>query len=192
MLEKIVEYDTGLFNYINNHWSNGFLDVFLPFMRDQWCWFPMYALILLYFVIRYRSKGFIWVVWCILTIVVSDFVSSQLIKKSVMRARPCHIPNELTDLILRVDCGSGFSFTSSHATNHMALAVFICFTTLRAFGTWRYIFLPWALIIGYAQVYVGVHYPLDVISGFLLGSILGFLSAWGYNKMRWSIHPVSA
>ena len=104
-----------------------------------------------------------------------------------MRARPCHLQSELTDLILRVDCGTGFSFTSSHATNHMALAVFIVMSTIFIFGKWRYLFIPWALIIGYAQIYVGVHYPVDVLSGFCLGGMLGALSAICYNLTPWSV-----
>jgi undecaprenyl-diphosphatase len=76
-------------------------------------------------------------------------------------------------VIERVSCGSGYSFTSSHATNHFCIAAFL----VSVFGTymrkWKYVWWAWASLISIAQVYVGVHYPLDIIGGGLLGTIIG-------------------
>jgi len=81
-----------------------------------------------------------------------------------------------------VHCGSGYSFTSSHATNHFALAVFI-FLTLGKLGWYfRWPFILWATIIAYSQVYVGVHFPLDIISGAILGTLIGFILAILFNR----------
>jgi len=189
MLEQLIAWDHHIFTIINSQLTGGFLDFFLPFMRNQWVWFPFYFIMLLFFIIRYKMRGFAWSCWCIVTIAFADFCSSQLIKKTVERARPCHIPEELTDLIVKVHCGTGFSFTSSHATNHMALAAFIIVTTAICFKKWRWLFLPWALCIGYAQIYVGVHFPIDIISGFALGGLLGYVSAIFFQKSRLALQP---
>lgn len=76
--------------------------------------------------------------------------------------------------VKRVPCSNGFSFTSSHATNHFALGTF--FFLLFSFTAYRFLFLVWAGVISFAQVYVGVHYPVDVICGALLGILIGFIS----------------
>ena len=156
-------------------------------MRDAYVWIPLYIIIIVFFVWKFKWNGLIWFFWCGLTVGLSDLLSSQLIKKSIMRPRPCHIQEELVELVLRVPCGTGYSFTSSHATNHMALAVFIVLTTAFLWKSWRHIFVIWALIIGFAQIYVGVHYPADVASGFLLGGVVSFVSAWIYKKNKWAI-----
>ena len=182
MLDRILDVDRQLFLVINHEWSNSFFDVFLPFMRDAYVWIPLYLFLIGYFIWKFRWRGAFWFLWCGLTIGLADLLSSQLIKKTVMRARPCHIQEELVDLVLRVSCGTGFSFTSSHATNHMALAIFIVLTTATFWRSWRYMFITWALIIGFAQIYVGVHYPVDVVSGFLLGVLVSVISVWIYRR----------
>ncbi len=189
MLEQILAIDQSFFLIINKGWTNAFFDVVMPFMRNQVVWIPLYVLITAYFLWKFRWSGLLWIIWCLTTVGISDFVSSHLIKKSVMRPRPCHMESELTDIILRVDCGSGFSFTSSHATNHMTLAVFIICTTAPFWFRYRWIFLPWALLVGLAQIYVGVHYPADVICGFGLGCAIAVLSVWLYKKSLRKMPP---
>ncbi len=74
------------------------------------------------------------------------------------------------------------SFTSSHATNHFGIAAFLYYSLKDIFGKWPRIFFLWAFLIGYAQVYVGVHYPGDIIAGALIGILLGYLWAKVFNK----------
>jgi undecaprenyl-diphosphatase len=125
---------------------------------------------------------------------VTDIVSSSVIKPLVERPRPCHGETMNLDVRLLVDCGSGFSFTSSHATNHFGLAFFLIFTLGKR---WKYIIAPlivWAVIVAYAQVYVGVHYPLDVLSGALLGICIAFMLSEMYKftirKLEYRKHKV--
>jgi undecaprenyl-diphosphatase len=80
------------------------------------------------------------------------------------------------------DLSGGFSFTSSHATNHFGVATFLFVTLGRFFGSWKYLIFIWAALICYAQVYVGVHYPLDVLFGALLGFAIGHFVCWAYQK----------
>ena len=79
-------------------------------------------------------------------------------------------------------CSGGLSFPSSHATNHFGAAVFIYCTLKKYLGNWSYLFFLWAASICYAQVYVGVHYPTDVLGGAIIGSIIGYIVALIYNK----------
>lgn len=88
-----------------------------------------------------------------------------------------------------VGCGGGYSFPSSHATNHFALATLLFLSWGRKFRSWRWILLLWAASIAYGQVYVGVHYPLDVSFGALLGATLGLLAYQLYRRLKpdWTI-----
>ena len=109
-------------------------------------------------------------------------MSSKVVKESVMRLRPCNDAEIKADVNLLVRCGSGYSFTSSHATNHFAIAAFISMTLGMVLPLIRWPFYLWAASIAFGQVYVGVHYPFDVISGALLGWLIGVLAAKLYNR----------
>ena len=113
-------------------------------------------------------------------------MSSEVIKKSIERPRPCQT---LEHIEMRVHCGTGYSFTSSHATSHMALAVFWV-QLFTAWGRRRWWFIPWALLVGFAQIFVGVHYPLDVLSGFVLGATIGMLFYYLYKVSYQKMYPI--
>jgi membrane-associated phospholipid phosphatase len=87
--------------------------------------------------------------------------------------------------VLASYCPQSSSFTSSHAANHFGLATFVSVTLYRYAGQWIYLTYLWAFLIIYAQLYVGVHYPIDVFCGALLGVMAGLLTAWIYQK-KWS------
>lgn len=185
----VIEADRRLFLWINEGWSSGWLDIVLPWMRDFVNWLPLYAVMIGVCIYKYKRLGVWWSLVAMVTVGLSDILSSRLIKTLVARPRPCHVMDQLPEMILRVECGSGYSFTSSHATNHMAIAMFIIASTkLFGWGNWRWIFALWAFIIGLAQVYVGVHYPFDLIGGFLLGAGVGVMTAYLFNLMsaKWS------
>ena len=104
----------------------------------------------------------------------ADFTSSKIVKPLVERVRPCNDTNLPFGVRELVKCGGGYSFTSSHATNHFAIATFLSLILgflRKKWITWT--LLAWAASIAYGQVYVGVHYPLDVIAGAALGSLIG-------------------
>lgn len=191
MLELLIERDKELFYLINTQWSNAFLDFVLPYWRTKTTWIPLY--ILLFLVIgKDRGLKTIWVLIALgLTIALADQISSELIKKAVERIRPCN-DSSLPDVRTLVHCGSGFSFTSSHASNHFALAMQL-FLIFRMTWKTRYFvaLFFWAALIAYAQVYVGVHYPLDVLAGGLLGCLVAWfvykVIAWlGIARKIWS------
>ncbi len=150
----------------------------MPYWRSKYLWAPLYLFLLCFLLINFGRKGGFLVVTALLTIVIADTVSSQLLKKQVQRLRPCRTEQLAQDLHLLVPCGSGYSFPSSHATNHFALALLLIVTLRRRFRWIVFPLLLWAASIALGQVYVGVHFPLDVIGGALLGTAIG--SAMGY------------
>jgi undecaprenyl-diphosphatase len=81
-------------------------------------------------------------------------------------------------------CSGGFSFTSSHAANHFGLAMFIFMTIQPLFKKYTWLFFIWAAVIAYAQVYVGVHYPLDIFVGALIGLFIGWFIGSVFNKWK--------
>lgn len=174
MLDTLLQWDQWLFHLINYDWHNEFLDSLMPLWREKKLWIPMYLLLAGFSLYKYRLKGLFFILAAAFTVAVADPVSSQLIKKNIHRDRPCREVGLQKEVKLLVPCGGGYSFTSSHATNHFALGVFLLLTIGRLMGQWRFIFLLWAASIAFGQVYVGVHYPLDVIGGGLVGSIIGW------------------
>jgi undecaprenyl-diphosphatase len=170
ILQKIHELDTSLFLFLNSHHSN-FWDTIMLMITRKEPWFPFFAVLLFYVVKNYRSKSWLILLFIGITILLSDQIS-VLLKESIQRFRPVHNPEieHLVHNVLRK--GSLYGFVSSHAANVFAVFVF----TTRLFrnrGFWS-IMLFWAVIVSYSRIYSGVHYPLDIIFGGLLGWLIGY------------------
>jgi membrane-associated phospholipid phosphatase len=172
----LQNFDEQLFFLINQKWGNNFFDTILPPIRDRIFWVPLYLLIAILILWKFKKKGILLILLLGLNFGISDQLSSAVIKPAVNRTRPCNDENLKDSVILRIDrCGVGKSFTSSHATNTFAFAV-LCILFFRKRIKWLTpIALIWALSISYAQVYVGVHYPLDILAGGLLGTIISLI-----------------
>ena len=117
--------------------------------------------------------GIIIVLFTFANFGISDAISSHLIKKNVNRVRPCNDLVFKENVNIRVRCGSGMSFTSSHATNHFAMAFFWIALFRRKWKHTLWLCITWASLISISQIYVGVHYPADVLCGALLGILIG-------------------
>ncbi len=153
------------------------------FTREKDIWWPLYLFLLLFAIFNFKKKSIWWIIFGVVAVVLSNFISSNLIKEHFFRLRPCNDPRfEDTIRVLVSYRPRSSSFTSSHAANHFTMATFFYFTLKRYIGKWALLFFLWALIICFAQVYVGVHYPLDVISGGLIGFIFGYLIAKLFNR----------
>lgn len=181
-MNALENIDQHLFFFINHTLHVGFLDDFMPYWRSMYFWVPLYVFFITYWVINVGKKGGILLLALLLTVGTADIFSSKIIKNTVARARPCN-NTEIKDKVkLLVPCGSGYSFTSSHATNHFAVAIFLFFTFFKNKKKQKWILIGWAASIAFGQVYVGVHYPFDVVCGAILGSLIGFLGSFLYNK----------
>ncbi|WP_202406020.1 phosphatase PAP2 family protein [Hufsiella ginkgonis] len=175
-MEQLIQLDHQLFFAINNGLSNPFFDWLMPFLRNRFFWAPLYLFWIIFFTRNYGRKGFVLVVFLLVTFAITDMLSSGMIKPAIHRLRPCNDVTLKHDVNSIVACGSGFSFPSSHAANHFAIALFLITVFRRK---WKWIMalgLGWAFSISLAQVYVGVHFPLDVIAGAVLGCMIGYVT----------------
>lgn len=177
--------DVSLFHWINSTISNPVFDMFLPWCREKWFWAPLY-LFLVAFVWHNNGakKGGIFVLGLVLAVGLADFTSSTLIKKNICRLRPCNDSDLKDEVRLRVPCGSGYSFTSSHAANHFAVAVYAGSVLATNLPWIRTGLLIWAALIAFSQVYVGVHYPGDVLGGGIVGAFLGWWTMQTFYRWR--------
>lgn len=177
MLELLKEWDTSLFLGINNGWQNPVMDWLCPWLREARLWIPLYILAA-WFSWKQFGKQTLWIFLAAgLLVLISDQFSANLIKHTFERLRPCNDPILRTKVHLLVHCGSGYSFMSAHATNHFAVAMFFSRVfRQRLPNLWPFAFL-WAAAIALSQVYVGVHYPFDILCGALTGMLFGYLMA---------------
>ncbi|MEJ7684921.1 MAG: phosphatase PAP2 family protein [Segetibacter sp.] len=112
----------------------------------------------------------------LVTFAFTDFTSASILKPLIGRLRPCHDPALQFSINNIAGCGGVFSMPSSHASNHFGLAAFWFYVIKETLNRKWYWLWAWAFIIGYSQIYVGVHYPGDIISGALLGVLTGFFT----------------
>ena len=177
-------WDRSMFRFFNGTLTNSFLDKIAPVWREQSTWYPMYIAILLYIIIKLKKQSWKWALAFILSVSVADIISSHILKDWVGRVRPCSEPLLIGHCRSLLGwCPSSGSFTSSHAANHFAMGMFMYYTMQRFFGRFAVIFIVWAATIAYAQVYVGVHYPFDVLGGAALGIVIGKLMSMGYERI---------
>ncbi len=183
LLDKLIKTDQELFLLLNTVYTNPVLDSVFPWFREGNTWMPLYLFIIVMALVNFRQKAFAFILFAVLTIVLTDQISSSLVKPFFERPRPCSDPFLMNQVRLLLNgCSGGYSFTSSHATNHFGFAVYIFLTLGNIIGKWKYAFLIWAAAISYGQIYVGVHYPLDIFFGAILGAVIGITSAYFHNR----------
>jgi membrane-associated phospholipid phosphatase len=184
MPDFLLQLDRQLFHFINHTLTNPLFDWVMPWLRNPKFWIPVYVFIIIYSIWKFKKPGAWLILFLLITVGVADFSSATLIKKQVKRLRPCRDAVVSQTIISRVPCGTGYSFPSTHATDHFAMSVFLGL----AYGRkWRWVWLwalLWAAMVCFAQVYVGVHFPVDVTVGGLFGSLLGLIFARVFQKLQ--------
>ncbi|MCF6240056.1 MAG: phosphatase PAP2 family protein [Bacteroidales bacterium] len=173
MLEKLIEIDTQLFLFLNGIHSP-FWDTIMWYTSATATWVPLYALVLFFIFKEYKWKGFVPLIFLVLLVFAADKISVHAFKNFFERLRPCH-NQDIANLvhIIREHCGGQYGFVSSHAANTFAFASFTSLFFRNKKYTW-FIFI-WAAFVSYSRIYLGVHYPGDIMGGALLGWIIGYL-----------------
>jgi len=182
-VSSLLQIDQQIFKTINSKWTNDFFDSVMPVIREKTTWIPLYIILLLLLIWKYKINSMLIILVAVATAVLTDQLSSSLIKPMFERLRPCNDPSFNDQVRLLINCGVGFSFTSSHAANHFGLAVFFIALIPNQAKWIAPIGIFWAASICYAQVYVGVHYPSDVLGGAVLGSLIGIITGISCKKL---------
>ncbi len=180
MFEFLHHIDTQLFFQVNHCMSNDFFDAIMPAARTKTTWIPLYAVISFLIIKKYKFQAIYVLGFALLTLLIADQLSAHIIKPLVQRPRPCNDAEIGAMVHNLIDCGSGYSFVSSHATNHFGLASYFILVFSRPSNRFYVVlgFVFWACLISFAQVYVGVHYPFDVVVGGILGALIGYGFGW--------------
>jgi undecaprenyl-diphosphatase len=183
MIEFLYSIDVTLFRFINSTLANPVTDKIMPFITDVKNWYLLY--IFLWFLILFKGGKYRvgLAIGMILLVAISDQLSSTLLKHLFERPRPCKV---LENVHLLVGCTDSYSFPSSHAVNNFAAAMFF---------TYFYKHLKWILfsvasIMALSRIFVGVHYPSDVIGGALIGIAIGYILAITYEFILKKIYSM--
>jgi undecaprenyl-diphosphatase len=187
MLEKILSLDTELFVYLNGLGSETF-DGFWLLITKQTSWIPLFLLLLYLIYHKLGIKRTLYLLLFVSILLVLTDQTANLFKNGVQRLRPCNNP-EINSFIRIVQSRNSFSFFSGHATSSMAVATFLYLIFKKDFQYFWLLFL-WPFIFAYSRIYLGLHYPLDIISGYLCGSILAFLMFKFYQIVQKRNFPV--
>ena len=167
-MEFLYSIDLAIFYFFNHTISTGFLDKFFSIITSVNNWYIAYLILIGIAFFKGGAKGKIAVISLIFLIIITDQTGYRLLKELFERVRPC---NALPDALTPVGCAGGYSFPSNHALNNFAAAVFL----LKLFPRYKWIFLVTATLISISRIYLGVHYPSDVLGGAVIGAIFGYL-----------------
>ena len=176
MLELLISWDTELLVYLNS-FHNSFFDGFMWLITGTKIWIPLYLVIIFFTFKKFEWKEATLIfLFMIVAVALADLSSVKLFKEVFMRFRPSHNPEIANFLHLHAYedgsfyRGGNYGFVSSHAANTFAVAMFSSFV----FRIKNYIFFIffWAAIVSYSRIYLGVHYPFDILGGALLGSFV--------------------
>jgi undecaprenyl-diphosphatase len=178
MIEYLQKLDVKLLLFLNAQ-NSPFFDTIMMFISGIVQWIPLYLFLIFWIFYRFRKKGWIIFGLTLLVFALTDSGSVHLFKNVFERLRPSRNP-ELEGLVHLVNGYRGglYGFISSHAANTFGLAVFMCLVFRER---WLVIsMLIWATVVSYSRIYLGVHYPFDVLCGAIWGSLMAFGVFFGY------------
>lgn len=151
--------------------GNEFLDILCPILRTKTTWIPLYIYFAFFLWKKYEINSWKIISTAIVLAAMSDILCAQILKPFFHRMRPCQISEFSFWLKTFSHCSQTFSFPSCHAMNHATLASFLFIFIPKLY---RWLLIIWVLSIAFSQVYIGVHFPTDVLGGMIIGSMIGF------------------
>ena len=176
-METLSQYDSDLFLYLNGLHVD-WMDKAMVLITNMWVWFPLY-LLLIYWTVKQYGRRCWWVFFAVgLVVLCTDQLASHVCKPLFQRLRPCYNADFQYLIYLPKGLAGGrYGFVSSHAANTFGVATFLT-PVLKKYRPWMAIVLfLWAFISSYSRIYIGFHYPSDILCGALLGTLIG-LAFW--------------
>lgn len=174
MLQKINELDRELFLYLNNL-GNPAWDTFWLLVTDKWTAIPLYALLLYLIFRKFGLKGTLITAVLIALLITATDQLANVFKHGFQRPRPCGQEGIMESArFLAARCGR-YGYFSAHASNTAGVAIFIGLILKRYYKYLIFLLLIWSLVVSYSRIYLGVHYPGDVLTGMVIGALLGYL-----------------
>ena len=179
--ENLINIDQQLFLVLNG-WNTPSMDTLMYWVTYKFTWIPLYVILLVFLYTAYRKKAIGIVICIVLAVALADQLASGLLKPLFARLRPCHDPliGHLVHLV--TGCGGQYGFASSHASTSFALAT-SSFYLGRSHLPYLGLLFIWAAIYSYSRIYVGVHYPGDILAGAAIGVLSGWISLKFYNVL---------
>ena len=172
MLDYVLEFDRELLLYLNNLGHESW-DGFWFTVTNKWSSIPLYVLLLFLMAKGLGKKGVGLLVVCLAAMITFTDQVTNLFKDGFERLRPC-AQEGVVEFLRLGDC-HGFGFFSGHSSNSMAAAVFTILMLKSKYKKFIFLMIPWSVMVGYSRIYVGKHYPLDVICGLIFGLCSGYL-----------------
>ncbi|MEM7487025.1 MAG: phosphatase PAP2 family protein [Bacteroidota bacterium] len=177
MLEEIIRQDKEIFLFLNRLGTQTW-DGFWLFITHKLSAIPLYALLLFLTFKHFGTKRTLIVLVSVVLLITATDQLANFFKYGVQRLRPCHDEDiNMMARLVKKSCGGKFGYFSAHASNAMALA---CFFSMLLGSRMKYLamfLIVWAILVGYSRIYIGVHFPLDVLTGISIGAIFGWLFA---------------
>ncbi|WP_312389051.1 phosphatase PAP2 family protein [Chryseobacterium sp.] len=172
-MEEIIQEDKKVFLFLNNLGDNSF-DQFWMMISSTWIWVPLYIIFCYFLFKNYKLRSLVFILIFVgIAVTVSDQLAS-VFKFGVARLRPCHDPT-LEHHMRIVKCGGQYGFYSAHASNTFLLATYLTILLRKKLRWFPYAIFAWAAIVSYSRIYLGVHFPVDILVGAFVGTLLGVI-----------------